>query len=302
MWIVSSDITGQRLRGALNIEMAKSWCMVSETQNTEQARMASGIDWANLAATAISQPDKICITARNQITLLADLRTRFVRRQGFTLATINLDHVVKIAHDTAFRRAYATHSHVTADGRPIAWLSRLAGVPVGLIPGSELVEPVAELAAELGVPVALMGSTEPALGRAGAALEERYPQLQIVVRIAPPMGFDALGPDGQTCIDQLATSGARLCFLALGAPKQELFAARAAEALPETGLLSIGAGLDFLSGDQTRAPGIIRKLALEWRWRLLGNPRRMFGRYMACFGILPRATVAALRARYIARG
>ena len=251
---------------------------------------------------AETEAGPVTVTVPDAAALLADLGQRLDARQGFTVATINLDHVVKLRRDRTFRDAYARHSHVTADGRPIAWLSRLAGVPVGLIPGSELVEPVAELAAELGVPVALMGSTEPALGRAGAALEERYPQLQIVVRIAPPMGFDALGPDGQTCIDQLATSGARLCFLALGAPKQELFAARAAEALPETGLLSIGAGLDFLSGDQTRAPGIIRKLALEWRWRLLGNPRRMFGRYMACFGILPRATVAALRARYIARG
>lgn len=276
--------------------------MVSETQNAEQEHMASGIDWANLAAAAGSHPDMIRVTAPNQIALLADLRARFSRRQGFTLATINLDHVVKIAQDPVFRRAYAAHSHVTADGRPIVWLSRLAGVPVGLIPGSELVEPVAELAAELGVPVALMGSTEPALERAGAALEARYPGLQIVARIAPPMGFDALGPDAQTCIDQLASSGARLCFLALGAPKQELFAARAAEALPETGFLSIGAGLDFLGGDQTRAPVIIRKLALEWLWRLLGNPRRMFGRYMACFGILPRAMVAALRTRRTARG
>lgn len=264
--------------------------------------MASGIDWANLAAVAGPHPDTIRVTARDQVTLLADLRARFSKRQGFTLATINLDHVVKIAQDAVFRRAYAAHSHVTADGRPIVWLSRLAGLPVGLIPGSELVEPVAELAAELGVPVALMGSTEPALERAGAALKARYPQLQIVAHIAPPMGFDAMGPDAQTCIDQLASSGARLCLLALGAPKQELFAARAAESLPETGFLSIGAGLDFLGGDQTRAPVIIRKLALEWLWRLLGNPRRMFGRYMACFGILPQATAAALRVRRTARG
>ena len=262
---------------------------------------ATGIDWANLSA-AGSSPETIRVNAQSQATLLADLSARFSRREGFTLATINLDHVVKIAHDPAFRSAYAAHSHVTADGRPIAWLSRLAGTPVGLIPGSELVVPVAGLAAELGVPVALMGSTEAALDRAGAALEARFPDLQIVARIAPPMGFDAQGPGAQTCIDQLAASGARLCFLALGAPKQELFAARAAPALPETGFLSIGAGLDFLGGDQTRAPMIVRKLALEWLWRLLGNPRRMFGRYMACFAILPRATRAALRVRRTAQG
>jgi N-acetylglucosaminyldiphosphoundecaprenol N-acetyl-beta-D-mannosaminyltransferase len=147
------------------------------------------------------------------------------------------------------------------------------------------------------VPVALFGSTDAALAAAGAALVARHPDLRIAARIAPPMGFDPQGAAAEAAIAELGASGAGLCFLALGAPKQELFAARAQAALPGMGFLSIGAGLDFLAGSQTRAPKIVRKLALEWLWRLTGNPRRLSARYASCFAVLPRAMTAARQAR-----
>jgi exopolysaccharide biosynthesis WecB/TagA/CpsF family protein len=218
-------------------------------------------------------------------------------REGFTVATLNLDHVVKLRSDARFLDAYAAHSHVTADGNPIVWLSRLAGERVDLVPGSDLIDPVAGLAADLQVPVALFGSTDEALAAARDALLARHPALQVVLTLAPPMGVDPAGPTADQAIARLRSSGARLCFLALGAPKQEIFAARAAAVLPEVGFLSIGAGLDFLAGRQRRAPGVMRTLALEWLWRLVGNPRRLAARYAACAAILPGLTLTALRAR-----
>ena len=98
-------------------------------------------------------------------------------------------------------------------------------------------------------------------------------------------------------VADLAESGAGLCFLALGAPKQEILAARGRRIAPKVGFASIGAGLDFLAGHQTRAPRIVRMLALEWLWRALQSPRRMVPRYAKCFAILPGLTVQALRQR-----
>jgi len=95
----------------------------------------------------------------------------------------------------------------------------------------------------------------------------------------------------------LAESGARLCFIALGAPKQEIFAARGRTQVPDVGFASIGAGLDFLSGHQVRAPRIMRLLAMEWFWRALQSPARMVPRYAKCFAILPGLTIQALRQR-----
>ena len=255
------------------------------------------IDWLELSRTTPEGEGRLVVNATERASLLNDLETRLAAGQGFSLATLNLDHLVKLKVQPAFRAAYARHSHVTADGNPVVWLMRLAGQPVELIPGADLVGPVAELAARTGAPVALLGSTEASLARAAEVLQSQYPGLNVVAQIAPPMGFDPAGAGADAAIAQLEASGARLCYLALGAPKQEIFAAKATQALPQTGFLSIGAGLDFLSGEQNRAPAIMRKLALEWLWRLMANPARLARRYAACFGILPQAILFALRAR-----
>lgn len=230
--------------------------------------------------------------------LMTELERCLRTRQGFTLATLNLDHLVKIGRDPAFRAAYARHKLITADGNPIVWLCRLAGQDVSLVPGANLVEPVVELATQCDVKVAFLGSTPEALDAAAGALATRHPGLQIAAQISPQMGFDPEGPEAASAIEALRASGAGLVFLALGAPKQEIFAARAQEALPWLGFLSIGAGLDFLAGTQTRAPELVQRLALEWLWRLLQNPGRLARRYLACFAILPRAGVVALKSRY----
>lgn len=229
--------------------------------------------------------------------LLAEVEARFARGEGFALATLNLDHVVKLGRSPAFAAAYAAQDLVVADGNPIVWLSRLAGRQVDLVPGSELVAPLAALAARMAVPVALLGSTPAALAAAAAALERDHPGLAVVARIAPAMGFDPTGPAADACLDELRAAGARLCFLALGAPKQEILAARARGRLPGCGFASVGAGIDFVAGTQQRAPAWVRALAMEWLWRAAGNPRRLARRYADCFAVLPGLAWQAWRRR-----
>lgn len=230
--------------------------------------------------------------------LLADVEARLTAGQGFAIATLNLDHVVKMRRNPGFRRAYLAHSHVVADGNPIVWLSRLAGRgQVALVPGSELIEPVAALAARLGTPLAFLGSTEAVLQAAAAQLKADHPGLQVAACLAPPYGFDPESAAADALLDQIAASGARICLLALGAPKQELLAARALARHPQLGFLSIGAGLDFIAGHQVRAPVWVRRLAMEWLWRMLSNPRRLARRYLDCALILPSLTGAALAER-----
>lgn len=229
--------------------------------------------------------------------LESELRRLLSAKEGFALATLNLDHVTKLRRSPEFAEAYNAHSHVTADGNPIVWVSRLAGDTVSLLPGSDLVLPVSRIAAASGAQIALLGSSEDALAGAANALSMKVPGLKVVAQIAPPMGFDPKGPLADTYIEDLAASGAGLCFIALGAPKQEIFAAYAMKRLPDMGFMSIGASLDFLSGHQQRAPRLVRKFALEWLWRLAQNPGRMAGRYAACFAILPGLFLHALKTR-----
>lgn len=229
--------------------------------------------------------------------LFQAVRAKFAERSGFALATLNLDHLTKLPVDDAFADAYHAHDLVVADGRPIIWLAQLAGRQLELMPGSDLVIPLTALAAEMQIPVALVGSSNAALAGAKSALVARVPGVKIVMIHAPAYGFDPAGSYASDICDMLTASGARLCFIALGAPKQELFAAFARSRCDGVGFASIGAGLDFLSGHQVRAPKIMRTLALEWLWRALQSPRRMVPRYARCFAILPGLARDAWRQR-----
>lgn len=241
---------------------------------------------------------EISVNLVNKGALLAAVEKRFAAQEGFALATINLDHLVKLRCSEHFSRDYAAQDFVVADGNPIVWLSKLAKRPVELVPGSDMVLPLAKLAADRNVKIALFGSTEDSLAASAAMLKAKVPTLDVATCIAPPMGFDPIGPDARSMLTDLVASGAGLIFLALGAPKQEAFAALGRELTPSLGFASIGAGLDFVSGAQTRAPKWVRALAMEWAWRMLKSPARLLPRYLQCFRVLPSliAEAWALRA------
>ena len=236
----------------------------------------------------------IAVNVPTWAALEARVAERLARRQGFALATINLDHLVKLNTSPEFRHAYAAQDFVVADGNPIVWMSRIAGRTVELIPGSDAILPLTRIAARQGVPVALVGSTEAALAAAKRYLEGKVHGLQVVCTISPPMGFDAAGPAGKSVLQEVAASGAGLCFIALGAPRQERFAALGRREAPAIGFASIGAGLDFFAGTQQRAPEWARRFAVEWLWRMLTSPRRLGLRYLRCMAILPGQVLRAL--------
>lgn len=229
--------------------------------------------------------------------LMAELRARFRAGHGFALATVNLDHLVKLHQSPDFLSAYQAQDLVVADGRPIVWLSRLARCRVELMPGSDMVLPLCQLAAEANVPVALVGSTSQALSDAQEALSAAVPGLNIAWTHAPSGQFDPTGAEAEQILYRLDETGIQLCFLALGAPKQERFAQHGRRQAPKVGFASVGAGLDFLGGHQKRAPAWVRAIAMEWLWRALSSPSRLVPRYARCLAILPGLTLHAWRIR-----
>ena len=226
-----------------------------------------------------------------------EVRQRFAAGRGFALATVNLDHLVKLPSSERFLKAYLQQDLVVADGRPVVWLSKIAGQPVQLMPGSDLVVPLCRLAAEQDIPVAMVGSTREALDDAQAVLRARVPGLRFGLIREPSHGFVPDGAEADGILEELAAAGSCLCFVALGAPKQEVFAGRGRQLAPQAGFASVGAGLDFLGAHQRRAPRWMRALALEWLWRAMLSPRRLLPRYLRCFAILPAQLRNALRLR-----
>lgn len=240
---------------------------------------------------------RVDVNVPSQIALLGEVRRKMREGQAFSVATLNLDHTVKLKECDVFRDAYARQDFVVADGHPIVWLSRLAHKPVSLVAGSDLIEPMARLAAQERIPVALFGTTEETLLRAADALRSMDIDLDIVATLAPGLNFDPDGEEAGRMIEALRTSGARLTFLALGAPRQEVFAIRCRDSIPGMGLVSIGAGLDFLASSQLRAPVWMRRMALEWLWRIMSDPRRLALRYVRCALALPGLTLGVLTDR-----
>ena len=208
-------------------------------------------------------------------------------RKSFSVFTLNLDHIVKLKKDATFRRAYSRARFVSADGFPIVIAGRLKGYGLKRVAGSDLIDPVCEVAAEQEQSVFFFGSTEAVLQTSIARLRARHPNLKYAGHFAPPLGFDPLSPAADLAMQRIRHSGAAICFVALGAPKQELFADQASKVGDGPAMLCIGAGLDFIAGKHKRAPRILQCVGAEWLWRLASDPRRLARRYLSCLAMLP---------------
>ncbi len=201
-------------------------------------------------------------------------------KRGGTVFTINLDHLSKLRADTDFRAAYERASYITADGMPVVLLARASGVPIERVTGADLVVPLSRAAAEAGVSVYFFGTSDEILDRAIARLREQIPDLVVAGAESPPMGFDPNGEAARDAARRIAASGAGICFAALGAPKQEVFANTAVCAAEGVVYLGVGAALDFIAGHRARAPRRMQAWGLEWLWRAVQEPRRMAPRYI----------------------
>jgi exopolysaccharide biosynthesis WecB/TagA/CpsF family protein len=222
---------------------------------------------------------------------LAETAALICRNAGSAAAqnvfTLNLDHVVKMRTDAKFRGAYQRAGLITADGFPIVLACRLQGKRISRVAGSDLIAPIIAEAVRSGKSIYLFGSTAQVLSKTSRLLHERDAKLMIAGVFAPSQGFDPFSEDARRCVEAIGNSGADLCFVALGAPKQELFADQGKKLLPNVSFVCIGAGLDFIAGAQVRAPHWMQRWNLEWLWRAARDPRRLLYRYLLCMAALP---------------
>jgi exopolysaccharide biosynthesis WecB/TagA/CpsF family protein len=207
--------------------------------------------------------------------------------RGFTVFTLNLDHLVKLRRNPSFANAYRKADLVTADGAPIVWMGRRAAPQLERTTGADLFVPVAMAAAAQKSPVYLFGATTDVLATTAERLTARSGGRMTLAGVEAPSGnFDPEGPEADAAIARIKASGARLVFVALGAPKQEIFSVRAVERGCKAGFICVGAAVDFVAGTQVRAPKAFQRSGLEWAWRLATNPRRLAGRYADCARLL----------------
>jgi N-acetylglucosaminyldiphosphoundecaprenol N-acetyl-beta-D-mannosaminyltransferase len=209
------------------------------------------------------------------------------------VVTPNLDHVVKLQQDERLRRAYDVADLILADGLPLVLAARLDGGPrLKLVTGSDLIDPICAAAAREGFSVFFLGSSLEVLASAADLLSKRNEGLRVTGMYSPPMGFELIETEKAKALRAVNAAAPDIVFLALGAPKSEIWATTSREAFGAKAILCIGAGLDFVAGKRRRAPRVVRKMGLEWVWRLLSEPRRLHKRYITIILWLP---ILALR-------
>lgn len=201
-------------------------------------------------------------------------------RQGY-LVTPNVDHVIEYEQNADFRNAYQEASYSLVDGAYILWASRLFGKAVKeKISGSDLIYWLCEFAALKGYSVFFFGAMDGVAAGAAKVLEKRYPGLRIAGTYSPPLGFEKDEAANAEAIRRVRESGADICFVALGAPKQDLWNWRYCEQTGAKLCLGVGASLDFVAGRVRRAPVWMQRVGLEWVWRVFQEPKRMGHRYL----------------------
>jgi N-acetylglucosaminyldiphosphoundecaprenol N-acetyl-beta-D-mannosaminyltransferase len=202
-------------------------------------------------------------------------------KQGGTVFTPNVDHVVMAEHDERFRDAYRAAALSLVDGAPVLWASRLLRTPLPQkVSGSDLVMPLMQRAAERGYRVYFLGGAEGVAELARSKLMAALPGLNIVGTDASRISVETDPGGGDPVVERIREARPDLILVALGAPKQELWSYSRTQALSPAVLIGLGASLDFVAGVQKRAPTWMSKVGLEWLFRLAQEPRRLAGRYL----------------------
>jgi N-acetylglucosaminyldiphosphoundecaprenol N-acetyl-beta-D-mannosaminyltransferase len=188
-------------------------------------------------------------------------------------------HMVMESFDSeAFQRVVNGAELVTPDGRPLVWaLKALRARGASQVRGTDLTTHVVERAAREGVPIGLYGGTPELLESFVRVLEERFPGVRVVCKIAPP--FRPLTPkEDEAVTREIVESGARILFVGIGCPKQERWMAEHKGRFPAV-MLGVGAAFDFHTGQVRQAPRWMQSSGLEWAFRLAMDPRRLWKRY-----------------------
>jgi N-acetylglucosaminyldiphosphoundecaprenol N-acetyl-beta-D-mannosaminyltransferase len=226
--------------------------------------------------------DGIRLDRVGEADVVATVRQALTSGTGGRIITPNVDILRQARRDPALRSQLEAADLVVADGAPLVWASRLAGTPVPeRVAGSSLVWSLAEGLAADGRSVYLLGGApapivdDEGAYRAAMALVQAYPGLRVAGYASPPFGFDT-----DAVVREVVEARPDMVYVGLGFPKQEWLADRLCRELPNAWVLGCGAAINFIAGDQSRAPRWMQRSGLEWAHRLGSEPRRLAKRYL----------------------
>jgi N-acetylglucosaminyldiphosphoundecaprenol N-acetyl-beta-D-mannosaminyltransferase len=196
------------------------------------------------------------------------------------VVAINVDVVMKIEEDSYLKEISDNADMALVDGKPLIWISKWYKKPVkSKISGSDLVPLLCEVSAEKGYSIFILGGKDGVAEQAKLKLEERHPGINIVGTYAPPFGFENNDEELNRMNEMISQSQPDLLIACLGCPKQEKWIYENFQKYGAKVSVCAGATVDFLAGNIKRSPKWMSECGLEWFYRFLQEPKRMFKRY-----------------------
>lgn len=193
------------------------------------------------------------------------------------VAFVNPDCLNIAYRNEEYRKVLRTAARVLPDGSGVNLGCKVLGVSLAAnVNGTDLFPRLCERAAAEGLSLFLLGGRPGVAEDAAKNMVQRFPSLRFAGTSPGYLEAD----EEKKVIDRVNTSGADFLLVGLGAPRQELWLARTAQFLEAPVRLGVGGLFDYYSGRIPRAPLWLRELGLEWTWRLLMEPRRLWKRYL----------------------
>jgi N-acetylglucosaminyldiphosphoundecaprenol N-acetyl-beta-D-mannosaminyltransferase len=190
---------------------------------------------------------------------------------------VNVDKLVKASRDPELRRIINDCALVNVDGMPVVWASRLLGRPLKeRVAGCDLFEALMRRAGEKGWRVFLLGAREEVVSKVASTYRHKYPNL---VLAGHRNGYWKGAAEEADVVEQIRAARPDLLFVAISSPKKEQFLGRWQAEMKVPFAMGVGGTFDVAIGHVKRAPLWMQKSGLEWFYRFLQEPRRMFRRY-----------------------
>ncbi len=210
---------------------------------------------------------------------------------------VNVDKLVKASRDPELRQIINDCALINVDGMPVVWASRLLGKPLKeRVAGVDLFEALMRRAGEKGWRVFLLGAKEEVVGKVAATYQRKYPKL---VLAGYRNGYWKGEAEEAQVVEQIREARPDLLFVAISSPKKEQFLGRYQAEMKIPFAMGVGGTFDVAIGHVKRAPVWMQKSGLEWFYRFLQEPRRMFRRYfiedMAFLRLLVKEAVSGRR-------
>lgn len=212
--------------------------------------------------------------------------------------SINAAKLATLGQDTELREVVNRCELVNADGQSVVWASRLLGDPLPeRVAGIDLMHALIAMAAREGYGIYILGARQEVLESAVQKLREMYPSLRIA---GYRHGYFSEEESPQVA-EAIRRSGAQMLFVAMSSPRKEHWLGEHGPTLGVPFAMGVGGSIDIVAGITRRAPRVWQRLGVEWFYRLLQEPRRMFRRYLITNTRFAMLVAQAMAAQVLAR-